>query len=509
MIISPFLPFWAGASLLGGVYDMWVGAPMLNYYGLPQFGPHVTVDMGWTTWIDVIMLTLGVGLTFAAGAIGIFKSTIGGVLGIVGGMMTLLSFIGFPQIMFFWVWMLMGPAFFLLCAGATLCLISPRLFQIRLALMRGKRMFILPIVAVLLISLLVVSAHVQAVATENEINYFDENLSSFLPGTSNPEVRRAFLMSFDAFIQRSYQELPRFVEYSYSTNVGHGLGWGNNFPEWGLIRLVRARVQRVLREINETTVDSGAIVWRVYNDGFIVKTHNLTLGFDIACTWLVPEIAEIANHVDILFVSHLHGDHADSEVLKRAALREVKIVVPEPDLETAARYLTELPPNASQHVPVSVGQPTNVSGVQVRAFLGPHSVTNYAYLVELPNGLRLIHTGDTEHFGDVTWVDDLAGERQIDIAFINTGVLTYIPREAINIPILARRHENFPLGRPFSETALKPKTIVPMHENEFAHGFAWISTTNLRLAYQQMDELNNSTTQVVVLAWGQKMSQKQ
>ncbi|MFQ6064577.1 MAG: MBL fold metallo-hydrolase [Candidatus Bathyarchaeia archaeon] len=502
MVVSPFLPFWAGASVIGGVYDMWVGAPSVNYYGLSDFGPNVTVDMGWTTWIDVIMLTLGVALIFAAGITGIFKSTIGGFFGAVSCVMILFSFIGFPQITYFWVWALMGPAFFLMCIGVVICLLSLRRSRIRFLLTQGKRVFILPVVVILLASLLIVSVHVQTVVMENEINYFDDNLNNFLLGKSNIEDRRTFLLSLDNFIQERYRELPRFVEYSSA--VGHGLGWGN-FQGWSLVRLIRARVQSMLREINETTVDSGAIVWRIYNEGFIVKTRNLTLGFDIACTWLCPEIAGIADHADLLFMSHRHGDHADIEGLKRASLRGVKTVIPEPDLEEPAWYVTQLQQNASQLVPASVEQPINVSGVQVRAFLTPHGITNYAYLVELPDGLRILHTGDTEHFSDLTWIDDLANEQQIDIAFLKAGSLTDIPREAIKIPILARRHEKLPLGRPFSETALKPKIIVPMHENELGHGFAWISTSNLHLAYQQLDELNSSTTQIVVLAWGQSI----
>jgi len=507
MIVSPFLPFWAGVSLLNGVYDMWVSVPIKGPYGLNQMSAQTTVDVGWTTWVDVIMLSLGVILIFAAGIVGLFRNAVGGILGVIGGLMTLLGFIGFPQIIYFWVWALIGPAFFLLLVGATLCLVSSRCQKIREILTPGKKILILPIVVILLVSLLIASAHIQAIAMENSISYFDENLNSFLPNASDAESRRNFLLSLDSFIQARYQELPRFVEYSET--VGHGLGWGRNFQSWSLIRLIRTRIQQVLREINETTVNSGAIVWRVYNAGFIVKTHNLTLGFDIACTWLCPELAEIADYVDILFVSHLHGDHADSEVLKRAVARGVKIVVPEPDLENVALYLTDLPANASQHVPISSGESINVSGAQVRAFLCPHSIINYAYFVELPEGVRLLHTGDTEHFEDVTWVDDLANEKQIDIAFIHTVALTNVSREAIRIPILAKRHEKLPLGRPFSETPLKPKILVPMHENELGHGFAWFSTWNLNLAYQQLDELNSSVTQVIVLAWGQRMSLEQ
>lgn len=504
MLVSPFLPFWAGVSILNGVYDMWVGVPMQGPYGLTQVGPQTTVDVGWTTWIDVMLLNLGVILMFAAGVIGLFRNTAGGILGAISSLMTLLGFIGFPQIMYFWIWALIGPAFFILVAGATLCLVSSRRQRIREILTPSKKVLIFPIVLILLVSLLIASAHIQAVSMENSIRYFDENLNSFLPNTSDAGSRRNFLLSLDLFVQARYQELPKFV--GYSATVGHGLDWGRDFQSWSLIRLMRARVQQVLREINETTVNSGAIVWRVYNAGFIVKSHNLTLGFDIACSFMFPEIAEIADYVDILFVSHLHGDHADFEVLRRAALRGVKIVAPAPELERVAMYLTQLPLNASQHVPVYEGESINVSGVQVRAFLGPHGITNYAYLVELPEGARLLHAGDTEHFEDVTWVDDLAGEEQTDIAFIHTAALTNVPREAITIPILAKRHEKLPLGRPFSETSLKPKTIVPMHENELGHGFAWISTLNLNLAYQQLDELNSSTTQVVVLAWGQRMS---
>lgn len=80
------------------------------------------------------------------------------------------------------------------------------------------------------------------------------------------------------------------------------------------------RTEAVSAALREKHVTRGACLWKLYNHGFIVRTASTTIAFDIVTGkhvnkngFLLPDevVEEIARQCDILFISHVHADHAD------------------------------------------------------------------------------------------------------------------------------------------------------------------------------------------------------
>src|SRR5690625_7867771 len=72
--------------------------------------------------------------------------------------------------------------------------------------------------------------------------------------------------------------------------------------------------------MERTTVDEGAMIWKLYNMGIVARTASVTVCFDLvrAHSSRVEEfpvsdevMGSVIDQCDALFVSHRHGDHAD------------------------------------------------------------------------------------------------------------------------------------------------------------------------------------------------------
>lgn len=64
-------------------------------------------------------------------------------------------------------------------------------------------------------------------------------------------------------------------------------------------------------EIRSTTVKQGAVIWKLYNMGYVVKTKVACFGIDIN----QPGSAQLAPLLDFVISSHVHGDHSNAELL--------------------------------------------------------------------------------------------------------------------------------------------------------------------------------------------------
>src|SRR5690625_7919693 len=71
--------------------------------------------------------------------------------------------------------------------------------------------------------------------------------------------------------------------------------------------------------MERTTVDEGAMIWKLYNMGLVARTASVTVCFDLVRAHssrveVFPGSDEVMGSVidqcDALFVSHRHGDHA-------------------------------------------------------------------------------------------------------------------------------------------------------------------------------------------------------
>lgn len=79
-----------------------------------------------------------------------------------------------------------------------------------------------------------------------------------------------------------------------------------------ILAIYRTAFDHVLSDIQATTVEQGsAVIWMLYNAGFIVKTPSATFGLDINHRYAV----RLAPYLDFICVSHSDNDHIDNALM--------------------------------------------------------------------------------------------------------------------------------------------------------------------------------------------------
>jgi hypothetical protein len=103
-------------------------------------------------------------------------------------------------------------------------------------------------------------------------------------------------------------------------------------------------------------------------------------------------------------------------------------------------------------------------------------VTNNCNLVKTPEGLTFLQTGDQSNEKDFAWIDKLQETKAVDVLFPNCW--TPEPLRMV--------------------AGVKPKLIIPGHENEMAHTVPhredWTQTYN---------RFHGAAAPLLTLAWGE------
>jgi len=256
------------------------------------------------------------------------------------------------------------------------------------------------------------------------------------------------------------------------------------------------RVNKVIKDLEETEVLEGVRIWKIYDMGFITRTKTVTLAFDLVSgitsgsqdfAMNADEMNRIVKQCDALLITHRHADHAEKNVAERfidyglpvLSLDEVWLEDPihskiiHPDRVAAKTQKLKLQ-NYSLDLVVFPGHQMQ-------------SIPNNVYLLTTPEGITLAHTGDQINEGDFMtdfeWIDRLAENHKVDVL----------------MPI-AWTTDIFRIVKGFN-----PKLVVPGHELELGHTVwdrlpYWGDDKYLGLNYA---ELKASKYPVVVLIWGE------
>lgn len=211
-----------------------------------------------------------------------------------------------------------------------------------------------------------------------------------------------------------------------------------------------------------------ADIWILYNHGFLVKTPDIVIAFDIVhapYAWTSYRLpAGLIDAIDILFVSHIHGDHLDSRVTNRVLDNGKYVVVPQ-----------EISSNGN--VAMRPGENVMIEGVSMKAHDGLHSVPVRIYEVTLPNGLKFVHTGDNQTSETLPNIED------VDVLFLNGWVNESGGASAVT-------------GMRNSMAKLNPDIMIPGHFQEIMH------SPDMRAHYEWGFEVNDPRVQV--MAWGER-----
>ena len=258
-----------------------------------------------------------------------------------------------------------------------------------------------------------------------------------------------------------------------------------------------SQTDRLIEELEETKVEQGAIIWKVYNMGFIVRTKSVTLAFDLArgassgsadFALSADETDRIVKQCDVLFISHRHEDHADKVVAENFLQTRKPVIAPEQVWKDLPIFnqITHLESISEKRQYLKLSQNRSLE-----VFIYPgHQLTsaiNSVALIKTAEGLTIAHTGDQINEGnfmmDWKWIDKVAAIHKVDILMPNAWTTDIV-----------RMVKGF-----------NPALVVPGHEIELGHTVwdrlpFWGDDKYLELNYS---DLKKSKYPVIVLVWGE------
>ena len=221
---------------------------------------------------------------------------------------------------------------------------------------------------------------------------------------------------------------------------------------------LQQRIKTAVEEIRMQEVKEGAVIWKLYNHAFVIKTKSVTIGFDIQRG--IPGIEgfrlskelmqQLIDEVDVLFISHYHNDHAD-EWIAAQFLAQNKPVVTPPDLWTNLPiYSKILHPERKAHQVQEISLPDKGLKLKIVNYPGHQgeSILNNVYLVFSPEWISFSHTGDQSNLEDFEWIDHVGDNFKVDVIMTNSWSVYPGQRLA---------------------KGFRQRLIIPGHENEMAH----------------------------------------
>jgi L-ascorbate metabolism protein UlaG (beta-lactamase superfamily) len=130
-----------------------------------------------------------------------------------------------------------------------------------------------------------------------------------------------------------------------------------------------------------------------------------------------PRSADTQQQLDLLLVTHGHGDHMGDAVPLASRLRPAWPCIHEMSLWLARR----LPGGGDQLTGMNKGGTVDIDGLRVTMVGADHSAGDWnagadttvylgepvGFVVELENGFRIYHAGDTQVFGDMALIRQL------------------------------------------------------------------------------------------------------
>ena len=218
------------------------------------------------------------------------------------------------------------------------------------------------------------------------------------------------------------------------------------------------RIRRAAGQIENVTVEDGAMIWKLYNHGFVIRTATVTFGFDLVRARLrrTEEFAlsdklmkRLVEQCDALFISHRHGDHAD-EWVAQAFLEQKKPVVAPPEVwqdRPIHADMTHLK-RESQTVQVLAIQ-NGRRELRVVNYPGHQGarIENNVPLVFSPEGMSFCQMGDQSNGSDFTWIDSVGNNHRVDVLLPNCWTTDIV-----------RTVRGF-----------DPELVITGHENEMGH----------------------------------------
>jgi len=276
----------------------------------------------------------------------------------------------------------------------------------------------------------------------------DRALKAYPPSKENDKVRRSILTILD---------YPMHVNlYPQGSSQDHGLKWAKAVGEH-----YQNAIGPAVKDIASSRTAGGLDVWKLYNMGFVVRSKNHCVGFDIHPGYFrLPnsltdsQQSVLADRLEVLFISHAHGDHFSDRFVRRMRKAGKKVVLPAP-------IRKDLRHTSIVRLYDDYATPVNLGGIKVYVFPGWQSRDTpvNVYAVNL-DGHWVAHNGDNLRTGIYR---EIPGRCAIDVLLANcwSGVGAFI-------------------------TATRPKLAITGHENELVHAVPQRVAYRTTFAYLDM-----------------------
>ena len=255
------------------------------------------------------------------------------------------------------------------------------------------------------------------------------------------------------------------------------------------INYVENRIEHVVNKLkSEKPKENEVLIYKLYNHGFVVRTPSVTIAFDVhrggrgENLFITQALMKsLVDQCDILFISHIHGDHADLSVTQMFCDQQKTVISAPGIFEDMSPHIKYLRTDGILTERVSI--PAKNAALTVRVFPGHQSeLINNVYAVTTPEGITVMHTGDQYNGDDMQWISRVKNEVEVDILLVQCW-----------LPDLDKTIEG-----------ISPKLIIVGHENEMMH-----SIDHREAFWLTFRRFANIKTPYVVMAWGESYLFKQ
>lgn len=210
------------------------------------------------------------------------------------------------------------------------------------------------------------------------------------------------------------------------------------------------RIGRVAEQLQGSAKKKKVEVYKLYNDGFVVRTGGVTVGFDLCGTRgqvkYIPDslMQEIVGRCDALFISHRDPDHADANVVAMASGMGIPVYAPE-DYDNAQVVKVRMEDFGSRNLTLRNGQL-----LKVQALPGHQDhLQNNIYVVTFPGGRTVAQCGDQWNREDLPWLKSV--------------------KERLNKPLDILIIDCWALEMKSVIEGFSPRLVISGHENEMGH----------------------------------------
>lgn len=249
-----------------------------------------------------------------------------------------------------------------------------------------------------------------------------------------------------------------------------------------IAKFAEDRYEMILDDLKKP-LKKGLKIYKLYNDGFIVRSKSVTIAWDIVRGTKMKEtlhllsdevVRKLVDHCDILFLTHNHSDHVDKAVVNLFVEAGKPVVAPVNVLKNHEKIIHT---RSEEIVDKNF---TAANGVELQTTILPghqDNMMNNIYVVTTPEGYTFAQTGDQWNKEDLSWIPDVHQHiRPMDVLMINCW--------ANSLPETVK--------------GFNPKLVLFGHENELGH------TIDHReaywLSYDKLEEVDRSNC---LMTWGE------